>query len=283
MWHHNLSSNHGSFGRKTAIKEIDSLRFSGIEKWFYYYFYGVAWHIPYLIFITATMERYLKDLIAAGENQHLDFKYCISDSKKIARTLCAFANSDGGRLLIGVRDNGSIAGISSEEEFYMVQTAALLFCRPEVKYTTKDHRSAGKTILEIEVSKGDERPYRAMNDEGRWLPFFRNNDQNLVADRVMLEVWRKESKSGGVTIRFGKPENILMEYLKTNGSISLSGFRRIAGLPRRKCEAIISGLVHIKVLKMRVSEKEFRYELIQPAGTEELTVPITSRTNGKKV
>lgn len=62
------------------------------------------------------MDHYLKKLIARGENQQLDFKYCISDSRKIARTLSAFSNTDGGRLLIGVRDNGSIAGIRSDEE-----------------------------------------------------------------------------------------------------------------------------------------------------------------------
>jgi predicted HTH transcriptional regulator len=83
------------------------------------------------------MENYLKKLIAEGENQKLDFKYCISDSRKIARTLTAFANSDGGRILIGVRDNGSIAGIKSDEEYYMVDTAALLFCRPAITFTVK--------------------------------------------------------------------------------------------------------------------------------------------------
>jgi predicted HTH transcriptional regulator len=62
------------------------------------------------------MDRYLRKLISEGEGQKLDFKYCISDSKKIARTLSAFANTDGGKLLIGVRDNRSIAGVRSDEE-----------------------------------------------------------------------------------------------------------------------------------------------------------------------
>jgi len=44
-------------------------------------------------------------LIAQGEHQQQDFKYCISDSRKIARSLVAFANTDGGRLLVGVKDN----------------------------------------------------------------------------------------------------------------------------------------------------------------------------------
>ena len=51
------------------------------------------------------MDKYLKDLISGGENQQLDFKYCVSDSRKIAKTLVAFSNSDGGKLLIGVKDN----------------------------------------------------------------------------------------------------------------------------------------------------------------------------------
>ena len=38
--------------------------------------------------------------------------------------LVAFANTGGGRLLIGVKDNGKIAGIRSEEELYMIEAAS---------------------------------------------------------------------------------------------------------------------------------------------------------------
>jgi hypothetical protein len=67
------------------------------------------------------MDHYIKSKILEGEHQQLDFKFEISDSRKIARTLVAFSNTDGGTLLIGVKDNGKIAGVRSEEEFYMVQ------------------------------------------------------------------------------------------------------------------------------------------------------------------
>ncbi|MBQ3990536.1 MAG: ATP-binding protein, partial [Bacteroidales bacterium] len=82
----------------------------------------------------------LLERIAEGEGLHLDFKHCISDSGKIARSLAAYANTDGGSLLIGVRDNGSIAGVSSEEECYMIETAAMLYTYPVVEYTTISHR-----------------------------------------------------------------------------------------------------------------------------------------------
>jgi predicted HTH transcriptional regulator len=209
------------------------------------------------------MKNYLKKLIAEGENQKLDFKYCVSDSRKIARTLASFANSDGGRLLIGVRDNGSIAGIKSDEEYYMVETAVHLFCRPEINFTIKQHAIAGKTILEVEVMRGDKRPYQAKDENGKWLSYFRNHDQNLVANRVLLQVWRKKEKGSGVLVKFDKVENSLMDYLEKNGSITLSRFRKIARIPAYKAETILANLIIFKVLVMNSSEKGFSYELNQ--------------------
>ena len=76
----------------------------------------------------------IEALIEQGEHQQLDFKFEVSDSKKIARTLSAFANTDGGRLLIGVKDNGAISGVRSEEEYYMIEAASKMYTHPEVPY-----------------------------------------------------------------------------------------------------------------------------------------------------
>jgi predicted HTH transcriptional regulator len=215
------------------------------------------------------MDYYLKKLITEGENQRLDFKYCVSDSRKIARTLAAFANSDGGKLLIGVRDNGSIAGIRSDEELYMVDTAAHLFCRPEITYTTKQHIAGGKTILEVDVSKGDKRPYQAKDEDGRWLSYFRHEDQNLAANKILLQVWRKEEKKSGVMVKFGREENLLMDYLQKNSSVTLSKFRKIARISAYRAESILANLIIFKVLIMKASEKGFTYALNPDPLTED--------------
>jgi predicted HTH transcriptional regulator len=207
------------------------------------------------------MEYYLRKIIEEGENQHVDFKYCVSDSRKIAKTLSAFSNTDGGKLLIGVRDNGSIAGIQSEEEIYMVDTAAQIFCRPEITYNARQHTAGTKAILEIDVSRGVKRPYQAQDENGKWLTYFRHNDQNLLANRVLLQVWRKEEKKSGVMVKFGKAENILMDYLAANGSISFSKFRKTAKISSYRAESILANLVLFKVLVMKASEKGFSYEI----------------------
>lgn len=63
-----------------------------------------------------TKADYIHARIAEGEHQQQDFKFEISDARKIAKSLSAFSNTDGGRLLVGVKDNGKIAGVRSEEE-----------------------------------------------------------------------------------------------------------------------------------------------------------------------
>ena len=69
--------------------------------------------IVFSVFLQTSMKRpdhHIQNLIAEGEHQMLDFKFEISDSKRIARSLAAFANTDGGRLLVGVKDNVPLPG-----------------------------------------------------------------------------------------------------------------------------------------------------------------------------
>ena len=94
-----------------------------------------------------TKADYIHDRIAEGEHQQQDFKFEISDARKIAKSLSAFSNTDGGRLLVGVKDNGKIAGVRSEEEMYMIEAAAKLYCKPQIDCEMHVHTVEGRTVL----------------------------------------------------------------------------------------------------------------------------------------
>lgn len=49
-----------------------------------------------------------------GKNEHVEFKLKFS-SQHIAKDICAFANTQGGRLYLGVNDDGTILGLTQEE------------------------------------------------------------------------------------------------------------------------------------------------------------------------
>ena len=77
----------------------------------------------------------------------------IDDSKKIARTLAAFANTEGGRLLIGVKDNGNISGVNVEEEFHMIEAAAEMYCKPAIEFETQIWKVEFKSVLEVNTGE----------------------------------------------------------------------------------------------------------------------------------
>lgn len=116
-----------------------------------------------------TDANYIQQLITEGEHVHQDFKFAISDARKIAKSLSAFANTGGGRLLIGVKDNGKIAGIRSEEELYMIEAAATMYCKPALQLDNRLYKVEGKDVLEVYVPES-----KSQHSDGRCHDTFRS-------------------------------------------------------------------------------------------------------------
>ncbi len=56
----------------------------------------------------------IEALVGKGESQQVEFKTALPDDRTLARILTAFANTDGGLLLIGVSDTSGIIGVPEE-------------------------------------------------------------------------------------------------------------------------------------------------------------------------
>ncbi len=201
----------------------------------------------------------LFDLLKQGEHQHQDFKFRIDDAKKIARTLVAFANTEGGRLLVGVKDNGKVIGTNAEEEFYVAQSAAQLYAKPEVKFQSRLWQYEGKTVLELYIPPSATRPHLALDEEGLWKAYIRKNDQNLLAHGVLYKVWKMGFRDRPAQWAYTDAEQKLFTYLRNNESISLSMFQKISRLKRNAAESSIARLVSWKILKMEHTDQGYRF------------------------
>ena len=209
--------------------------------------------------LKSDLSSYIKKLIKSGEHQQLDFKFEISDSRKISKTLVAFSNTDGGTLLIGVKDNGKIAGVRSEEEFYMVQAAAGMYCKPEISFESKRWVVNGKTVLEIIIPKGTNYPYFAQTEPDKWLAYIRVKDENILATAVHLKVWKNKTHDSGILMEYSGKVKKLMEYLESIQSISISGFCRTAFLPKSAAENILADLIYFGLIEAVYKDDHFIY------------------------
>mgnify|MGYP006301062363 CR=1 FL=1 len=211
-------------------------------------------------------QKYLQSLIAQGEHQELDFKFEISDARKIARTLSAFSNTDGGRLLIGVKDNGRISGIRSDEEYYMVESAASIFSRPEVKFESHTYDIDGKTVLEIFIPRVTRKPVYARDDTSQWIAFHRVADQNIQASIIRLQVWKEENKTRGKFLRFTRREEFLLQYIQDSPGKHLKQIQADTGFRRKELINLLTKLVRFDVVMMAFREGEDRFFLSDRPG-----------------
>lgn len=210
---------------------------------------------------TLTDTDYIHALIAEGEHQQQDFKFEISDARKIARTLSAFANTDGGRLLIGVKDNGKIAGVRSEEEIYMIEAAAQLYCLPEVYFSMQTFHVEGRSVLVVQIGENEKKPVYAKDESGKPLAYIRVKDENILATPVHLRVWQQSGSPAGELIQYTEREQLLLNLLEQNTSLSLNRYCRQTGISRRAAEHLLAKFIRFDIVEPVFENHKFDFRL----------------------
>lgn len=107
----------------------------------------------------------LEDSIAKGESNVLEFKEMLSEhsAQRLMRTVVAFANGTGGRIIIGIKDGTlEIVGVENEKVFEVKDAIARTIadgCAPLINPDISYQTIAGKTVIIIDIPQGRQRPY----------------------------------------------------------------------------------------------------------------------------
>ena len=102
--------------------------------------------------------------IFAGESDNVEFKEEIPvKSERYMKTVVAFANGRGGKLIFGVENNTwKVTGFSKEEVFQKmdaITNAIFDSCEPKIIPSIGVQEVDGKSIIEVEIMSGMTRPY----------------------------------------------------------------------------------------------------------------------------
>lgn len=203
--------------------------------------------------------RFLLRLIREGEHQRQDFKYRVADACKLAKSVSAFANTDGGRLLIGVRDDGHLSGVRSEEEIFMMHQAAYKYCKPEPSISFDTYHAEGRTIVVCTIPPSARRPVMARDAEGRQTAYVRIGDENIVASPVHLAYWRESQKPVGSVISMDDEVRRLLDVME--GRLSLGQIVRQSRLPRHRVVSLLARLIRFESVSWEYSGRQFLFFL----------------------
>lgn len=202
----------------------------------------------------------IKKLIFEGEGVTLDFKKTITSCEKIARTMVSFANNKGGRLLIGVADDGVIKGVKSEdEERYMITKAAQFYARPALEPDFEEIYVDDKLVLVVEIKQSNTKPHYALAEDGKWWAYVRVKDKSVLASKIVVDVLKRSSDDQGVLIEYSAKEKALLEYLDKRERINVKEYCNLLKLTRRNAQRILVNMVLSGVIRIHTTEKEEYY------------------------
>ncbi len=215
------------------------------------------------------MKRHeLREIIQGGESSTVEFKRKFTTTEKIAREIIAFANTTGGYLIIGVDDDGSVVGVTSEKEQVSQVEIATHSIIPELTVQVEIVEIEFRDVVVVNVPNSDRKPHRFISDDPNERPFerrayIRQGESTVTASREMARILAGQNpESPPFTLSIGDRERRLFTYLERHGKASVADFARLVNISRRRAAQILVKLVRAGVIHIHSDGGHDYYTLV---------------------
>lgn len=198
-------------------------------------------------------------MVRKGEGQQVEFKRKVAHPEKIVREIVAFANTDGGYLLVGVSDDGGIPGLKyAEEDDYLLKKAISELCRPTLYYKSEIVPiNDDYSVLYYFIKPSRRRPHYALSsvNETHGKAYIRLGDKSIQASDEMRQILKRGSRAKNIKFTYGENEEKLMDHFKFNKAITLPEYVAIAKIPSIVASRTLVRLCLANVLTIQPMEK----------------------------
>ena len=117
------------------------------------------------IVVKTSAER-LNDMLASGESQNVEFKLDFDKTDaEFLETVVSFANTNDGTILLGVDDDGRVAGFHGDFDTAEKKIRGLIGgrCEPDIEVSVERTDLDGRPVVVVKVKEGKNKPYLLSN------------------------------------------------------------------------------------------------------------------------
>lgn len=200
-------------------------------------------------------RRELEQLVDLGEGLSLEFKRRVPRPQRIAKEMVALTNTHGGRIVLGVDDNGAILGIDhASEEKFLLRQAVQAHCRPAVEYQTERIEVEPHCdVLLVTIPESSAKPHAVVTTGEPTDPgtaYVRVEARSVEASPDTVQEMRAQKDGAGVTFEFGETESLLMRYLDDYGRISVEQLAQLADISSERASQTLLRLTKADLLHL---------------------------------
>ena len=144
------------------------------------------------------MMNALKPFWEQPESRRLEFKVTLPKGDQLAKTVAAFANGGGGKIVFGVKNEPrEIVGIREDRLFALEERiSSLIFdrCAPTIIPEIYIQAVEGKNLLVVEIFPGSQKPYYLKSKGKHKGAYIRIGSSNRLASHEMLEALERQRR-----------------------------------------------------------------------------------------
>ena len=108
----------------------------------------------------------LLELLAKGEDSTRQFKKDVTNADSLAAEMVAFSNGLGGKILIGINDNGTVAGLTNDDIRrlnQLISNTASQNVQPAINPVTENIKTDDSLVMLVDIPEGINKPYQDKN------------------------------------------------------------------------------------------------------------------------
>jgi len=156
----------------------------------------------------------VEEILGKEEGQTLEFKRKMPRSVQLASAICAFANADGGTIVIGIDDKGAALGLGEEsQDFESVMEKVRGLCLPPVPIEVQQFSYKSKEIGFIVVPRSS---FVHSTRDGRYLIRVGSSNRPLTPNEILpLLQSRYRITSDNEPVRAARLENLQLDRIQT--------------------------------------------------------------------
>ncbi|MFK7905527.1 MAG: helix-turn-helix domain-containing protein [Chitinophagales bacterium] len=176
--------------------------------------------------------------IDQGEGTTLEFKMQITHLSKIAKTICAFANTKGGTIVVGVMDDGEIVGvIDVEATKEKLRQAAMMAELPISIQFDQLETEPHVIVLAVYVARSQNKPHHIVDAHGQKRAYVRTRDKTMIANTMVKKSMHIEAPVDTFEeLNLDSKEKGLMEFLKAREKITLKRYMSLVNISKRRAK-----------------------------------------------
>ncbi len=201
----------------------------------------------------------LTQIVSLGETAFIEFKRKAPQPERIAKEVLAFANTKGGRLLLGVDDDGTIVGVrDAEEEEFSLRNALSTHTDPPVTFSVDRIPITDKRdVIMVSVPESDRKPHylRSGDNDRKRSVYVRVEASSIEASREAVRLMRLEKKPDNVLFELGEKELLLLRYLDEYGRITVEQFATLAHTRRDRASQTMVILARAGIIRLHTDPR----------------------------